>query len=89
MSQRFSLVIVVTITMTISLLRGRVALTRYKLAFNISLSDSTYSKNLNPDKVQLRETIFELRAQGWSFRQIAQVVGLHWTRIQQIVNKNR
>jgi hypothetical protein len=43
------------------------------------------SNHLHPDKEQLRETILELREQGLSYREIAQAVGLHWTRIQQIV----
>jgi hypothetical protein len=29
-----------------------------------------------------------MRERGMSFRQIARVVGLHWTRIQQIVNRS-
>jgi hypothetical protein len=44
------------------------------------------SDNRNPVKTKLREIIFDLRSQGWSFRQIAQDVGLHWTRVPQIIN---
>jgi transposase len=39
----------------------------------------------NPDKAQLRTDILAMRADGMSYRQIARAVGLHWTRVQQIV----
>jgi len=29
----------------------------------------------------------QLRAQGWSYREIAAEVGLHWTRVGQIVKR--
>ncbi|MCC6803488.1 MAG: hypothetical protein IT319_11440 [Anaerolineae bacterium] len=32
--------------------------------------------------------MLDLRAQGMSYREIAQVVGLHWTRVQQIVKSD-
>jgi DNA-directed RNA polymerase specialized sigma24 family protein len=35
----------------------------------------------------LKEAILALRAQGWSYRQIAAEVGLHWTRVGQIVRE--
>jgi hypothetical protein len=66
-----------------------VPLTRHNIAFPIPLPSSTQSDIRNPDKTKLRETIFDLRSQGWSFRQIAQEVGLHWTRVQQIVNRKQ
>jgi DNA-directed RNA polymerase specialized sigma24 family protein len=37
------------------------------------------------DKAKVRETIFQLRAEGLSYREIAKVVGLHFTRIRQIL----
>lgn len=70
-------------------LRGRVPYTRHKLDLTISIPQSTQSDNLYSDKEQLRTHILELRWQGMSYREIAQEVGLHWTRIQQIVNSNR
>jgi DNA-directed RNA polymerase specialized sigma24 family protein len=33
----------------------------------------------------LHQAILDLRAQGMSYRQIAEVVGLHFTRVQQIL----
>ena len=60
-------------------------LTRHILRFDIPLPASTESDLLNPDKAQLRADILAMRANGMSFRQIARKVGLHWTRVQQIV----
>jgi len=39
----------------------------------------------HPDEARLKEAILALRAQGWSYRQIAAEVGLHWTRVGQIL----
>jgi hypothetical protein len=33
----------------------------------------------------LKETILALREMGWSYRQIGREVGLHWTRVGQIL----
>lgn len=37
------------------------------------------------DKSEQRRVILELRALGWSYREIADEVGLHWTRVGQIL----
>lgn len=37
------------------------------------------------DKAQRKRQILALHAQGWSYRQISAEVGLHWTRVGQIV----
>jgi transposase len=39
----------------------------------------------HPDKEKLRETILTLHAQGMSYREIGREVGLHWTRVGQII----
>jgi hypothetical protein len=62
-----------------------VPLTRHIHTFDIPLSPSTESSLRNPDKEQLRADIFAMREQGMSYRQIAQEVGSHWTRVQQII----
>ena len=62
--------------------------TRHKLDLSISVPQSTKSDQLHPDKEQLRSNILELRQQGLSYREIAQAVGLHWTRIQQIAKSD-
>jgi hypothetical protein len=49
------------------------------------LPASTESDLRNPNKAQLRAGILALRESGISYRQIAREVGLHWTRVQQIV----
>jgi hypothetical protein len=38
-----------------------------------------------PNKAKLKKTILALRAAGWSYRQIGREVGLHWTRVGQIL----
>jgi DNA-3-methyladenine glycosylase I len=69
----------------ITVLRVSGTLTRHILQFDIPLPASTESDLRNPDKEQLRADILVMRADGMSYRQIARVVGLHWTRVQQIV----
>ena len=51
------------------------------------LRDTNLSNRRHADKAQLRATILVLRVQGLIYRQIAREIGLHWTRVQQIVNK--
>lgn len=58
---------------------------RHKLNLAIPIPQSTLSDYLHSDKEQLRSNIRGLREQGMSYRKVAQVVGLHGTRIQQIV----
>jgi hypothetical protein len=67
-------------------LRGTGTFTRHILRFDIPLPASTENDLRKPDKAQLRADILTMRADDMSYRQIAQVVGLHWTRVQQIVN---
>ena len=59
--------------------------TRHSLRFDIPLPASTESDLRNPDKEQLRADILAMRESGMSYRQIAREVGLHFTRVQQIV----
>ncbi len=59
-------------------------LTRHILRFDLPIPPSTESDLRNPDKDALRQIILDLRSQGMSYRQIAEVVGLHWTRVGQI-----
>jgi hypothetical protein len=53
--------------------------------FDLPVSPSTVANQQYPDKAQLKKTILALRAQGWSYREIAREVGLHWTRVGQIL----
>ncbi len=59
--------------------------TRHTHEFVVPPALSTPSNTLYPDKAILRAKIFELRAEGWSYREIAGEVGLHWTRVGQIL----
>jgi DNA-directed RNA polymerase specialized sigma24 family protein len=54
--------------------------------FEVADSEISIATRRNPDKEQLRITIVGLREQGLSYREIAQMAGLHGTRVQQIVN---
>ena len=69
-------------------LRVSGTLTRHILRFNIPLPASTESDLRNPDKAQLRADILAMRANGMSYRQIGAVLGIHWTRVQQIVKSS-
>jgi len=64
--------------------RDTVPLTRHILRFDIPLTSSTESNLRNPDKDQLLADILYMREQGMSYRQIAEVLGMHWTRVGQI-----
>ena len=52
-------------------------------------NSSTAANHRHPDKAELRATILALREQGWSYREIGHAVGLHWTRVGQILNANK
>jgi hypothetical protein len=49
----------------------------------IGISAVVYRRH--PDKAQLKETILALRAARWSYREIGREVGVHFTRIGQIL----
>jgi DNA-directed RNA polymerase specialized sigma24 family protein len=57
--------------------------TRRTLEFDLPVSAASNQKY--PDKAEQRHVILALRAQGWSYREIAEEVGLHWTRVGQII----
>jgi hypothetical protein len=66
--------------------RGNLLKTRHIHAFEIPLPQSTVTALKYPDKRQLRGAILVLRAERWSYREIGREVGLHWTRVGQILN---
>jgi len=39
------------------------------------------------DREALKQMITDLRADGWSLRQIGEHVGLHFTRVRQMLNR--
>jgi predicted XRE-type DNA-binding protein len=67
-------------------LRVSGTLTRHIHRFDIPLPASTESDLRNPDKEQLRADILVMRQRGMSYRQISTVLGIHWTRVGQIIN---
>ncbi|NUQ04670.1 MAG: hypothetical protein HUU31_12360 [Anaerolineae bacterium] len=68
-------------------LRGRVSYTRHTLDFPISEPLSTTTDERYPDKQQLNELIHALREQGMNYREIGTRLGIHWTRIGQILKR--
>lgn len=66
-------------------LRDKVPLTRHIHTFDMPEATSTASNRLNGNKALLREKVLEMRQRGMSYRKIAVAVGLHWTRVGQIV----
>ena len=72
----------------VSSLRDKVPLTRHIHTFDMPEAASTASNRLNGNKALLREKVLEMRQRGMSYRQIADAVGLHWTRVGQIVREH-
>ena len=72
----------------VSSLRDKVPLTRHIHTFGMPEASSTASNRLNGNKALLREKVLEMRQRGMSCRQIADAVGLHWTRVGQIVREH-
>jgi DNA invertase Pin-like site-specific DNA recombinase len=66
-------------------LRGYVLYAKQLHPFKIPLHSSTEADLRQPNKEKLRETILTLRAQGLSYREIGREVGLHFTRVGQIL----
>ena len=67
-------------------LRVSGTLTRHILRFDIPLPVSTESDLRNPDKTQLRADILAMHERGMSYRIIGAVLGIHWTRVGQIIS---
>jgi hypothetical protein len=55
--------------------------------FHVPLSGYAVALHLHPDKTQLREKILALHADGMSYREIGQMMNLHFTRVRQIVQE--
>ena len=66
--------------------RGGLPYTRHTLEFDFPVSATDNRKY--PDKAERKRVILELRALGWSYREIAEEVGLHWTRVGQILRRH-
>lgn len=68
-------------------LRDNVPLTRQH-PLRCPMHVTTQRDLLNSDKAQLRATIWHLHAQGMSYRQIGEAVGLYRARIGQVLKEN-
>jgi hypothetical protein len=67
--------------------RGAVPNTRHTLLFDVPLPPSTSTNLAHPDKDQLRAEIVTLCAEGLSYRARGEVLGMHWTRVGQLVKE--
>jgi hypothetical protein len=56
------------------------------LNFEIPLPQSTVTKLSFSNKALLRTLVLEMHEQGMSYREIGKALGLHWTRVGQILN---
>jgi hypothetical protein len=67
-------------------LRVSVPLTEQIHRFHTPIPQSTESSLQNPDKEQLRADILIMLRRGLSYRKIGALLGIHWTRVGQIVS---
>ena len=63
----------------------KIQVTRQIHEFDVPVAPSTSSDLCHPDKHLLRATILAMREQGMSYRQIGKALGIHWTRVGQII----
>lgn len=68
------------------ILRGHVPLTRHFYTFDIPVPLSTASSLRHPDEEQLRADILMMFRRDVSYRQIGVVLGIHWTRVGQLIH---
>ncbi len=68
--------------------RGRVPLTRHILRFEICVASATLSEQYDKNTDDLKSIILGMRASGMTYRQIGTALGIHWTRVGQIVKRN-
>ncbi|MCA9885951.1 MAG: hypothetical protein KC708_23405, partial [Anaerolineae bacterium] len=57
----------------------------HKLLFKVPIPTSTATNRFHPDKHKLRSQILALRERGFSYREIARLTGIHFTRVAQLV----
>ena len=66
-------------------LRDGNPITGHMLNFEIPLPQSTVTKLSFSDKDFLRTLVLEIHEQKMSYREIGRALGMHWTRVNQIV----
>jgi hypothetical protein len=67
--------------------RGVVPFPSQQRQFRVAISAYVQSRWRHPNKNTLRELVQQLRNSGLSVREIAAEVGLHWTRVGQLVKQ--
>ena len=55
------------------------------LPFEIAVVPTTLNNQQHPDKTQLHSIILQMHANGMSYRQIGAALGIHWTRVGQLL----
>ena len=63
--------------------KGRVSLTRHILPFEIPMASTSDQPDKNKD--YLKSIILGMRVSGMTYRQIGTALGIHWTRVGQII----
>jgi hypothetical protein len=76
-------------TMLWSNLRDENPITRHTLNFEIPLPQSTVTNLSFSDKALLRTLVLEMYEQKMSYREIGKALGIHWTRVYQIVKSRQ
>ena len=76
-------------TMPWSSLRDGNPITIHMLNFEIPLPQSTVTKLSFSDKALLRTLVLKMHEQGMSYREIGKALGLHWTRVRQLVRNEK
>jgi len=66
-------------------MRDSVSNTRHLHLLDLPVASSTSTDDRHPNKAVLRDQIMLLRDRGMSYREIGELLGLHWTRVGQIV----
>jgi len=69
--------------------RGVVPFPSQKRGFIVLPSEYVVATSRHKHKRELKDRIFRLRDEGFSLREIAYEVGLHWTRVWQLLNGNK
>jgi hypothetical protein len=55
------------------------------LPFDIPVAPTTLSDQHYTNKEHLKSIILDMHANGMSYRQIGAALGIHWTRVGQII----
>lgn len=69
-------------------LEGNPSKTRHLVVFSLPVPKSTLSKRLHPDKAMLRQRVIELRSEGKTLHEIADILCISSSRVDQILKNS-